>query len=70
MNQNKTDIFLKIRGNNMKGKRIRQINNLTIRYTDTYLYSVWTPDGRCWEDRMTLKQAEDFCKRTTDFVRR
>lgn len=54
----------------MKGKRIKQINNLVIRYTEFYKYSVWTPDGRCWADRMTLEQAEDFCKDTKDFVRR
>lgn len=52
----------------MKGKKIKQINNLTIRYIDEFKYSVWTPDGRCWEDRMTLVQAEEFCRRTTDFI--
>ena len=52
----------------MKGKKIKQINNLTIRYTEEYQYSVWTPDGRCWEDRMTLEQAEEFCRNTKDFV--
>ena len=67
----------------MKGKRIKQINNLTI-YQDmskTINYfgeikenpnygkcSVWTPDGRCWEDRLTLEQAEDFCRNTKDFL--
>ena len=52
----------------MKGKKIKQINNLTIRYTEAYQYAVWTPDGRCWEDRMTLEQAEEFCRNTKDFV--
>lgn len=33
-------------------------------------YSVWTPDNRCLEDRLTLEQAEEFCKETLDFVRR
>lgn len=54
----------------MKGKKIKQINNLIIRYTDIYKYSVWTPDGRCWEDRMTLEQAETFCKNTKDFIKK
>ena len=54
----------------MKGKKIKQINNLIIRYTEEYQYSVWTPDGRCWEDRMTLEQAEEFCRNTKDFVSR
>ena len=56
--------------NRMKGKKIKQINNLTIRYTEAYQYAVWTPDGRCWEDRMTLEQAEEFCRKTKDFVRK
>ena len=33
-------------------------------------YSVWTPDGRCWEDRLTFDQAVDYCKNTKDFVTR
>ena len=52
----------------MTGKRIKQINNLVITYTEVHKYAVWTPDGRCWEDRMTLEQAEDFCRNTKDFV--
>ena len=36
--------------------------------TEEYKYSVWTPDGRCWEDRMTLPVAEEFCRNTKDFV--
>ena len=53
----------------MKGQHIKQINNLTIRYTELYQYAVWTPDGRCLDDRMTLEQAEDFCKNTKDFLK-
>lgn len=69
----------------MKGKKIKQINNLTI-YQDTIKqvnyfgnimdnpnfekYSVYTPDGRCLEDRMTLEQAEDLCKNTKDFLKK
>lgn len=52
----------------MKGKRVKQINLLTIRYTDAHGYAVWTPDRRCWEDRLSLEQAEDLCRSTTDFV--
>lgn len=51
-------------------KRIRQINNLTIRYSDVYRYSVWTPDKRCLEDRLTLEQAEEYCTDTKDFLRK
>lgn len=52
----------------MKGKRIKQINNLVIRYTEMNQYAVWTPDGRCWDDRMTLEQAEEYCRNITDFL--
>ena len=51
-------------------KRIQQINNLTIRYSDVYQYSVWTPDKRCLEDRLTLEQAEEYCTDTKDFLRK
>ena len=54
----------------MKGKRIKQINNLIIRHTEIYQYAVWTLDGRCLEDRMSLEQAENFCKETKDFIRK
>lgn len=55
----------------MKGRRIKQINNLTIYYTTLYsAYTVWTPDGRCWEQFDTLQDAESFCKKTHDFIRR
>lgn len=54
----------------MKGKRIKQINNLVIYYTEFYQYAVWTKDGVCLDDRLTLEQAIDFCKSTRDFVRR
>lgn len=54
----------------MRGKRVKQINNLTITYTKDFAYTVYTPDGRCLEDRLTLEQAVAFCKQTTDFVKR
>lgn len=53
----------------MRGRRIKQINNWIIRYTEIYQYSVWSPDGRCYEDRLTLEQAEEFCRDNKDFVR-
>lgn len=31
-------------------------------------YAVFTPDGRCWEDGLTLEQAEKYCRNTTDFL--
>lgn len=54
----------------MSSKKVKQINNLVIRYSEQYGYSVYTPDGRCWEDRLTLEQAEQFCKETKDFIGR
>lgn len=53
----------------MKGKRIKQINNWIIRFTEAYQYSVWSPDGKCIEDRLTLEQAKEFCRENTDYVR-
>lgn len=54
----------------MKGKKIKQINNLIIRYTDLYQYAIWTPDNICWEDGLTLEQAIEFCKHNKDFCKR
>lgn len=54
----------------MKGKRIKQVNNIVIRYTDDFQYAVWTQDGRCLENKMTLEQAEEFCKNTKDFLKK
>jgi hypothetical protein len=52
----------------MRGKRIRQINNLTITYTDVYGYAVWASRTLCLEDRLTLDEAVEFCKETTDYI--
>ena len=54
----------------IKEKRIKRINNWIIRYTEIDQYSVWGPDGKCYEDRLTLDEAEKFCKNNTDFLRR
>lgn len=51
----------------IKGKRIKQINNLIIRYNECHQHSVWHNDV-CLEDRLTLEQAEEFCKNTKDFI--
>lgn len=55
-----------------KGKKIKQLNNLIIRYTELHQYAVWSVGSceKCLEDRLTLKQAEDFCKNTNDFKKR
>lgn len=57
----------------MKGKKIKQINNLEIRYTEFYKHAVWTKgnEAKCLEHGLwTLKQAEEFCKNNKDFLNR
>ena len=50
------------------GKRIRQINNLVIRFDEIYKYCVWSPYGVCLEDRLTLEEAVEYCNNTKDFI--
>lgn len=54
----------------IKGKVVKQVNNLQIRYSDLYKYAVWTPDGKtCLEDRFdSIDKAVEYCKNTKDFV--
>ena len=47
---------------------IKQINNLKIYFTTWFKYCVITPDKIVLEDRMTLEQAEEFCRNTKDFI--
>ena len=54
-------------------KNVMMINRLRIKYDKkadslSEAYSVWTPDGKCWEDRLTLNQAVAYCQDTKDFV--
>lgn len=54
-------------------KNVMMINQLRIKYDKkadslSEAYSVWTPDGKCWEDRLTLNQAVAYCQDTKDFV--
>jgi len=67
-------------------KKVKQINNLIIKYEEiksidsTVIgglkteynpplknYSVWH-NKTCLEDRLTLEQAEEFCRETKDFI--
>lgn len=54
----------------IKGKIIKRVNNLQIRYSDLYQYTVWTPDGKiCLKDRFQqLEEAVQYCKETKDFL--
>ena len=54
-------------------KNVMMFNRLRIKYDKkadslSEAYSVWTPDGKCWEDRLTLNQAVAYCQDTKDFV--
>ena len=62
---------MKIGNNNIfKKQYIKQINNLKIYFTPWFLYSIETPARIVLEDRMTLEQAESFCKKTLDFIKK
>lgn len=62
---------MKVGNNNIfKKQYIKQINNLKIYFTPWFLYSIETPAKIVLEDRMTLKQAESFCKKTLDFIKK
>lgn len=54
--------------NILKKQYIKQINNLKIYYTPWFNYCIETPQKIILEDRLTLKQAETFCKKTLDFL--
>ena len=54
----------------IKGKKIKQVNNLLIYYTSIYnKFAVWH-NNICYEEFNTLEQAEEFCKKTKDFLTR
>ena len=53
----------------IKRKRIKQINNLTIYFSED-MYDVFSPDDRCLEEFHNLENAEKFCKNTKDFIKR
>lgn len=50
------------------GKKIRQVNNMTIRYTVAFQYAVWSPYGICLEDGLTMEQAVSWAKEQKDFL--
>lgn len=49
--------------NSNRGKKVRTCNGYTIYYTEAYNYAVWTKDGRCMEDRLSLDQAIEYCRK-------
>ena len=54
----------------MKGKKIKQVNNLVIYYSKVYNnFAVWH-NNICYEEFNTLEKAEEFCKKTKDFLRK
>lgn len=66
-------------------KRIKQINNLTIKQETAEQigwfnqitvpnpnynkFAVYSPDGICLEDGLTLEQAESYCNETLDYLK-
>ena len=53
----------------MKGKYIKQINNLKIKYLPGCEYFAVAPNGKCLKDGMTLEEAELYCARCKDYLR-
>lgn len=65
----------------MSKQKICQINNLTIYQVvelaplklvglDLTSFHVYTPQGKCLDVFLKLKDAKDFCQKTEDFVKR
>lgn len=53
----------------MRGKYIKQINNLKIKYLSGHEYFAVAPNGTCLKDNMTLEEAELYCARCKDYLR-
>jgi hypothetical protein len=54
----------------IKGKKMKQVNNLVIYYTSLYKqFAVWY-GNICLESFKKLEHAEEFCKTTNDFLAR
>lgn len=55
----------------LKGPVVKQVNNLRIRISDVHRYCVWSPDGRCLEDRFDfLDEAVAYCKEVTEYIKK
>lgn len=48
--------------NKFKRQYIGQVNKLKIYFTPWVKYIVYSPDGDVLENRLTLKQAQEFCR--------
>lgn len=53
----------------VRGKHIKQINNLEIRYLPELEYFALSPNGKCLKDGMSLEEAELYCARNKDYLR-
>lgn len=53
----------------IKGKHIKQINNLEIKYLEELGYFIITPNRERLKDGMTLEEAELYCARCKDYLR-
>lgn len=46
----------------LKGRKVKQINTLSIHYCDAKGYTVWTKNGVCLMATSSFDDAEDFCR--------
>lgn len=46
----------------LKGRKVKQINTLSIHYCDAKGYTVWTKTGVCLMATLSFDEAEDFCR--------
>ena len=51
-----------------RGRHIKQINYISIRYLPELEYFAISPDGKCLKDNMTLEEAELYCARNKDYI--
>ena len=54
----------------MKGKHIKMINYISIRYLPELKYFAVSPDGKVLKYGMELEDAELYCARCKDYVKK
>ena len=52
----------------IKGKHVKQINNLKIKYFPEFNYFVVSPNKEVLKQGMTLEDAELYCARNKDYI--
>ena len=54
----------------IRGQHVKQINNIKIKYLPECEYFAVAPNGKVLKDNMTLEDAELFCARCKDYLKR